>query len=106
MFFLTTRFKCPDEHYREKLKQVLKYLRCTKKLKFIIHPMNLDVVKWYVDASYAIHDGCKGHTDTLMTLGQGAIASFSCKQKLNAKSSTVAELIAINEAMSHMHDFF
>ena len=34
-----------------------------------------------------------------MTLEQGAIISFSCRQILNAKSSTRAELIDINDVM-------
>ena len=83
------------------MKHVL-YVHGTKSLKLNIHPMNLNVAKWYVDASYTIHDHCKGHMGVLMTLGQGAITSFSCKQKLNAKSSTEAELIGIDEAMSQI----
>ena len=34
-----------------------------------------------------------------MTFGQGAITSFSRKQKLNAKSSIEAELIGVDDAL-------
>ena len=40
-----------------------------------------------------------GHTGSVMTLGEGAVMSFSRKQKLNAKSSTEAELVAADEAL-------
>ena len=96
--FLTTRVKRPDEDDWGKLKRVLKYLNGTQ-LKLTIQPWKLDVVKWFVDASYAIHDDCKGHTWAMMTLGKGTLISFSRKQKLNAKSSTEAELIRIDDAL-------
>ena len=51
-----------------------------------------------VDASYAIYNDCLGHTGGMMMLGFGAVTSFSCKQKLNAKSSTEAELIGVDDA--------
>ena len=46
--------------------------------------------------SYNIHDDCHGHTGAMMTFGHGTVTSFSCNQKLNAKSSTEAELIRFN----------
>ena len=52
-----------------------------------------------MDASYAVHDDCRGHTGVMMTLGDGAIISFSPKQKLNGKSSTEAELIGMDDAL-------
>ena len=35
-----------------------------------------------------------------MSLGQGCMSSISTKQKLNTRSSTEAELVAVNDAMS------
>ena len=57
---------------------------------------NIGSRKLYVDASYAIHDDCKGHTAALMTMRGGAITSFLRKQNVNAKGSTEAELIGMN----------
>ena len=54
-------------------------------------------MKWFVDAS---HDNCTGHSSGLMTMRQVAIISFSQKQKLNTKSSTKAELIAVDDGMA------
>ena len=61
--------------------------------------LTLSIIKWFVDASYVIHNYCQGHTGAMMTMGEGAVTSFSCKQKTNAKSSTKVELIGINDAL-------
>jgi hypothetical protein len=37
---------------------------------------NLRVVKWYVDASFAVHPDFKSHTGAMMTLGKGAMQSI------------------------------
>ena len=42
----------------------------------------------------------KSHTGAVLTLGQGALLSFSSKQKINTKSSTEAELVGVDDAMS------
>ena len=54
---------------------------------------------WYVDASFAVHEDWKGHTGGPMTFGHGTVTSFSQKQKLNTKSSTVAELVGVDDAL-------
>jgi len=41
----------------------------------------------------------RSHTGGMMTLGKGAIYGTSTRQKLNAKSSTESELIAVNDIM-------
>ncbi len=50
-------------------------------------------IKWYADASFAVHKDYKSHMGGVMSLGQGAVISRSSKQKLNTKSSTEAELV-------------
>ena len=52
-----------------------------------------------MDASYAIHDDCKGHQGSMMTMGSGAIISFSRKQKINGKNSMEVELIGVDDAL-------
>ena len=49
----------------------------------------MNVLKWWVDASYAAHDDMRGHTGGTMAMGKygrGLIISISKKQKLNTKS--------------------
>ena len=60
----------------------------------------LNVIKWYVDASYTVHPDYKSHTGCMMTMGTGAITTISRKQKLNTKSSTAAELVGADNAMA------
>ena len=56
------------------------------------------IIKRNVDASYATHNDCRGYIGAIMTLGGGAITSFSRKHRINTKSSTEAELIAVDNA--------
>ena len=59
---------------------------------------NLHVIKWYVDASFAVHPDFKSHTGVVMTFGKGGAINISRKQKLNTKSSTDAELVGADDA--------
>ena len=77
MAFLTTRVKNPDEDDWGKLKRVLRYLNGTVDLGLCLGVEDIGLVRWYMDASYATHDDCKGHTGAMMTLGQGAAISLS-----------------------------
>ena len=55
---------------------------------------------WNIDASFAVHPDCKSHTGTSLTLGHGSALSMSCKQKINTKSLTEAELVGVDSAMT------
>ena len=59
----------------------------------------LIIIYWQVDTAYGVHCDCKGHNDAMMSVGKGAILSFSRKQKLNTASSTKAELVGIADAL-------
>jgi len=59
-------------------------------------------IKWWVDASFAVHGDMKGHTGGVMSLGRGAIFSTSTKQKLNTRSSTECELVGVNDVMAQV----
>ena len=100
--FLTTRVKLPDEDDRRKLKYVLKYLNGTRNLELTLSLDDLGLVTWFVDASYTVHNDCRGQLGTMMTLGKGAVTNFSRKQRLNEKSSTEAELISVDSTMSQI----
>ena len=58
----------------------------------------MNVLKWYVDASFGTHPDFKSHTGAMMTFGSGAVQSLSRKQKLNTRSSTEAKLVAADDA--------
>eukprot|EP00804_Cyclotella_cryptica_P027598 CCRYP_007504-RA/>CCRYP_007504-RA protein AED:0.36 eAED:0.36 QI:0/-1/0/1/-1/1/1/0/149 len=57
---------------------------------------------WFVDAAHMVHWDCKGQTGAAMTMGQGAVLSYSWKQKLNTKSSTETELVGVDDAISNI----
>jgi hypothetical protein len=57
------------------------------------------IVKWRIDASFAVHPDMKSHTGGMLSLGKGSIYSTSTRQKLNTKSSTEAELVGVNDVM-------
>ena len=59
---------------------------------------NLQVVIWYVDASFAVHPDYRSLTGAVMTLGEGSIIAMSKKQKLNTRSSTEVELVGADDA--------
>jgi len=97
--FLSTRVKSPDVYDYKKLRQMLQYLRATRNIFLTLEANNLQVIKWWVDASFAVHTDMKSHTGGCMSLGKGAVCSTSTRQKLNTKSSTESELVGANDLM-------
>jgi hypothetical protein len=95
---LCTRVRDPNQADWEKLMRVMKYLNGTKEENLTLSADNLRVVKWYVDASFAVHPDFKSHTSTVMTLRKGAMQSIARKQKMNVQSSTEGELVAVDDA--------
>jgi hypothetical protein len=51
-----------------------------------------------VDASFAVHPDFKSLTGAVMMLGKGAMQSIARKQKMNVRSSTEGELVAVDNA--------
>jgi hypothetical protein len=100
--FLTTRVTSPDEDDRKKLKRCLQYLRSSRDLPLTLTTSDPTHIKWYVDASFAIHSDMRSHTGMIMTMGEGAIMSMSTRQKLNTTSSTEAELVGVHDTMGHI----
>ena len=98
--FLCTRVQSPDTDDWKKLGRCLTFLRDTKDDPFTLAADGSCMIRWWVDASYAVHPDMKSHTGATMSLGQGCVYSMSSKQKLNTRSSTEAELVAVNDAMS------
>jgi hypothetical protein len=57
------------------------------------------IVKWWVDASFAVHRDMRSHTGGTMSLGKGSVYFSSTRQKLNTKSSSEAELVGVDDVM-------
>jgi hypothetical protein len=100
--FLTTRVSKPDEDDWKKLKRVLQYLRGTIDDKLILGCVDIGKMKSFVDASFAVHMDMKSHTGGGISWGLGILLSMCQKQRLNAKSSTEAEVIGVSDFLSGM----
>ena len=61
---------------------MLEYLKGTSKLYLKLKADNLQVVKWYVGASFAVYPDYRSHTGAVMTLGEGSVIAMSKKQKI------------------------
>ena len=77
---------------------MLEYIHGTRDDVLRLAADDLHVVKWYVDASFAVHPDFKSHTGATMTYGKGAPMTRSRKQKLNTRSSTEAELVGLSDS--------
>jgi len=97
---LCTRVREPDTDDYKKLTKVMQYIRNTRDMTLTIEPD--DIAKWWVESSYTVHPEMKSHTGIYMKLVKGAMYTTSCKQKLNTKSSTEAELVAVDDAMGQV----
>jgi hypothetical protein len=91
------RVKEPNEDDWKKLKRLLKYLNGTRNDVMTLKIDDMRVIKWWVDASFAVHPDFKSHTGGCMSMGRGSILSSSRKQRINTKSSTTAELVAVDD---------
>jgi hypothetical protein len=96
--FLCTRVRAPTEDDWEKLLRLMHYLNGSTDEVLFLAADDLHVVKWYVDASFAVHEDFRSHTGGTMSYGTGVPISISRKQKLNTKSSTEAELVGVDDA--------
>ena len=61
-----TRVRKLDEDDWKKLRILLGYLKRTIKLPLILRADGVNVLKWWVDTSYAAHDDIRGHTGGTM----------------------------------------
>ena len=94
---LCTRVMKPKQSDWKKLIRMMKYLHSTRDLTLKLSADKLSVIKWYVDAAFAVHPDFKSHSGGIMTFGNGALQSISRKQKLNTRSSTEAEIVGVDD---------
>ena len=71
--FRTTRVRKPDKYDWKKLRRFLGYLKITNKLSLILRYYGVNVLKWWVDASYAAHDNMRGHTRGNISMGKDGL---------------------------------
>jgi hypothetical protein len=64
--FLTKRVKGPNTDDYKKLRRVMQYLRGTFDMPLTLEADDTHVVKWWTDASFAVHLDMKSHTGGMM----------------------------------------
>ena len=79
---------------------MVKFLQQTKDDYLTQQSDRTNVVKWSLDAAFAVHPNMKSHTGAVMTMGKGAVQSASTKQKVNTRSSTEAELVLVDDIIA------
>ena len=94
---LCTRVKNPHTSDYDKLVRLMLFLHSTLNDKLILSADDLHVIKWWIDASFAVHPDFKSHSGAVMSYGTGAPITGSQKQKLNTRSSTEAELVGVDD---------
>lgn len=97
--YLASRAQTPTTHDWNKLRRVVAYLRSTPTLGLRFRPTSPHFHLW-ADASYATNPTAKSHTGALLAFpGCAPFVAISSKQQATTKSSTEAELVALNTAV-------
>jgi hypothetical protein len=95
--FLTRRVQKPTEQDESKLHRAIRYLRGSQHLGIILQPTKHLCVCAYIDAAYGVHADMKSQSGCVIGIGKGPIFARSSIQRLNTKSSTEAELVALSD---------
>jgi hypothetical protein len=81
----------------------MRYLRATRNMPLTLEASTgINIIKWWVDASFAVHPDMQSHTGAIMTLGSGAMYAMLRRQRLNVTSSTEGELVGVADAMAQI----
>lgn len=104
--YLATKSSSPTVAHYKKTLRILKYIKQTSNHGLVFRGNGdssmIPEVKVYADASHLTHNDGKGHSGILITINGTVVMSRSVKQKSAARSSTEAELIALEEATTYV----
>jgi hypothetical protein len=100
--FLTTRVCSPGEDGWGKLKRVIRFRMSMIYMPIITMTVRLNIVKWWVGASFATHKDCHGHTCAKILLGRASVIGISNEQKINTMISTEAELVGVDDVAPYI----
>ena len=97
--FLCGRLHHANMDDYKKVARVIKYLHGMIDMLLHLQGDGLGVIKWYVNASYAVHPDMKGHTRGTLLLGKGSVYSTSTKKKLVTHSSMESKVIGVHDVL-------
>ena len=69
--FSTTRLQEPDLDDCNKLSHMMQYIRGMRKLPLILSADGTHILKWLVEAAFAVHPNMRGHSGGGLSLGRG-----------------------------------
>jgi hypothetical protein len=75
--YLTTRVTQPNVDDWKKLTRRIQYLHGSKELYLTLEADDGIDIKWWIDASFAVHPDMRSHTGGTMLLGKGSVYSLS-----------------------------
>jgi hypothetical protein len=81
------RVQTPNKDDWNKLVHLLKYLRGMRTLPLTLCANRTSILKWRVDAAFAVDLNMQGHSGGGLSLGSGFPIMSLTKQKLNTQSS-------------------
>jgi hypothetical protein len=77
---LTTRVRAPGKDEWNKLVHLMRYIRGNRTMPLILSANGSGILKWLVDASFAVHPNMRGHSGGGLSLGRGFPIVSSTKQ--------------------------
>ena len=77
----------------------MQYLTGTRALPLILSANGSVILKWWVDASFAVHPKMRGHSGVVISMERGLPIAGPTKQKLNSRSSTETEIVGVEDFM-------
>jgi hypothetical protein len=78
--FLTKRVKAPDQDDCKKLRQTMQHLRGSIDPVLTLEADSDQILKWWLDASCAVHPDMKSHTGGALSMGKGSTHPASKSQ--------------------------
>ena len=79
---------------------VMRYLNGIRTFHLTKGIEDIKIIKWYVEASYGVHEDFRSHTGSVMPMGTGALQAGSAKQKLNTRSNTEVNLVGVDDVIA------
>ena len=71
--FLTTRMTKPDEDNYKRLSKMNRSLRVTLNMTLNMSAINTEVVQWWINTSFAVHNDMRSFTSGILIFSHGAV---------------------------------
>ena len=97
--FLTTRVREPNKYYWGKIVNIMKYIRGTRDIPLVLSTNDSGVLKWWIDAPYAVHPNMRVHTGGVLSMGRGLPIVTYNKHNLNTRSSTESDIFVFHDCI-------